>query len=461
MTKRLSRIIFLIWVLFGITSCSTDKKHPDIVSTVTLTSPTEAYPSNLGILDSGNETPSVDTNGCIQPPITFSYQVERETDDSWKKMFPGNVAPKQPWENVASLPQEIQNSSDNEVEAAIITSGLKEIWINKQNPALPEYWVYDLTLKKWRSVSAYLEGKKVAAAHLIPDANGVIWASNIPKDYYVSTSTVMPILSVYDRKTNEFLEVPDLTIGDLGIPVSLPEMGQQYYVLKDHRQNKKPAFWIISQYDGIYNYWVGENGRAKLIRYMSLVDNKTLQLTEPPINKPFIVNPYSARDGSVYFSTIEADSRFEEAHYTKVKTMIDHPLFRLDPSTGIINRIIPEITPYPDYRNVLVDSSGNLWLNSLGWMSKNSEWYQIHQPPIFILPAREYPLQPRLSVPYILLESVDKRIWFRSPNGTTWLDPFKGEWCWFTTYQSNIVEDSEHNLWMIADNKLYKLPLNP
>jgi|GEM_PF-4418861 len=30
-----------------------------------------------------------------------------------------------------------------------------------------------------------------------------------------------------------------------------------------------------------------------------------------------------------------------------------------------------------------------------------------------------------------------------------------------TYYQSNIVEDTDGNLWMIADGKLYKYPLPP
>ncbi|MFZ6029390.1 MAG: hypothetical protein ACOYYS_16890, partial [Chloroflexota bacterium] len=68
-------------------------------------------------------------------------------------------------------------------------------------------------------------------------------------------------------------------------------------------------------------------------------------------------------------------------------------------------------------------------------------------------------MEYRWKAPQILIESSDHRLWFQSDNGMTWLDPEKGEWCWFTTEQSNIVEDSYHNLWMVADNKLYKLDL--
>jgi ligand-binding sensor domain-containing protein len=67
----------------------------------------------------------------------------------------------------------------------------------------------------------------------------------------------------------------------------------------------------------------------------------------------------------------------------------------------------------------------------------------------------------RWKSPTILMESSDNRLWFESENGLVWLDPSEGKWCWFTTVQSNIVEDEEHNLWMIANEKLYKYPLKP
>jgi len=111
------------------------------------------------------------------------------------------------------------------------------------------------------------------------------------------------------------------------------------------------------------------------------------------------------------------------------------------------------------YSNILVDHTGNLWLDSVGWKTPTEDWYQIHPPSIFVTNLKQGALDSRFQYPQIEIESSDNRLWFSSDNGMVWLDPEKGEWCWFTTYQSNIVEDSDRNLWMIADNKLYKLPL--
>jgi len=77
--------------------------------------------------------------------------------------------------------------------------------------------------------------------------------------------------------------------------------------------------------------------------------------------------------------------------------------------------------------------------------------------PIFITNILWSGLDYRWKSPKVVLESSDDRVWFQSDeNGMVWLDPDEEQWCWFTTEKSNIVEDAEGNLWMIADGKLYK-----
>jgi hypothetical protein len=71
----------------------------------------------------------------------------------------------------------------------------------------------------------------------------------------------------------------------------------------------------------------------------------------------------------------------------------------------------------------------------------------------------ESPVSYQWDLPEVVLESTDGRLWFRSTNGTVSLNPQKGDWCWFTTYQSNIVEDSNRVLWMIADGTVHQYDL--
>ena len=119
----------------------------------------------------------------------------------------------------------------------------------------------------------------------------------------------------------------------------------------------------------------------------------------------------------------------------------------------------PLIDPTPFF-GLFVDKSGNLWLDDHAWMDPKGIWHQVIRSTLFItdrMPDSGY--NYFWAFPHIVFESSDDLLWFRSENGMTSLNVHKGEWCWFTTDQSNIVEDSNHTLWMIADDKLYKLIL--
>ena len=44
--------------------------------------------------------------------------------------------------------------------------------------------------------------------------------------------------------------------------------------------------------------------------------------------------------------------------------------------------------------------------------------------------------------------------------GTAWYDPETGEGCMFTNIHGTIIEDDEQVLWMLLDEKLYKVDIN-
>ena len=56
------------------------------------------------------------------------------------------------------------------------------------------------------------------------------------------------------------------------------------------------------------------------------------------------------------------------------------------------------------------------------------------------------------------VETEDGRIWFKSSRGLVWHQPETGEWCMFTSADSNIVNDTQGNLWIVYENALYMLP---
>ncbi|MCP4361714.1 MAG: hypothetical protein GY796_27190 [Chloroflexi bacterium] len=120
----------------------------------------------------------------------------------------------------------------------------------------------------------------------------------------------------------------------------------------------------------------------------------------------------------------------------------------------------------------LVDSKGNLWLkDAYGWRASNENWHIMHPEPLKYWWNQEYDAAWRhYNLPVPIMESSDGRIWFqveKSSNiknyqtGLAWLNPQTNEGCWFTSEGGNIVEDLHHNLWLIADGRLYKYALTP
>jgi hypothetical protein len=197
----------------------------------------------------------------------------------------------------------------------------------------------------------------------------------------------------------------------------------------------RDVFWILVHKDAIYSY------------------NPVTEDIERYIDVPDIIFSKAAisTDGSIFFSKQSSNA----------VVITDEDLYHFIPLMRKLEKISIPLEPWPLFSNILVDHTGRLWLDSIGWREPDGKWYQVQRSPVFITNILWSGLEHRWKTPKILMESSDNRLWFMSDNGLTWLDPKRGEWCWFTTEQSNIVEDSQNNLWMVADNKLYKLDLNP
>ena len=138
-----------------------------------------------------------------------------------------------------------------------------------------------------------------------------------------------------------------------------------------------------------------------------------------------------------------------------------HTLVKYDPETGVVRSVIIPDEGGNAASSLLVDRDGRLWVSDSARYDNAVSNPYIGDPfafvrsPVFIkyfsYAARYIWFRPR-----IILQSIDGRIWY---DGDVWFDPTTGEWCRFTTFPSNIVEDSDSNLWMIADGRLFELVL--
>jgi hypothetical protein len=139
-------------------------------------------------------------------------------------------------------------------------------------------------------------------------------------------------------------------------------------------------------------------------------------------------------------------------------------LYQFVPKSNEIVLIdIPDGT-WPIFTGMLVDHRDRLWLGAIGYREPNSEWKLIHpDPQEYFRHAGDIYWAP----PSLMLESSNGILWYKKflddtrASGTAWYDPQTGDGCMFTNLAVNIIEDSEQQLWLVADGKLYKAPLNP
>ncbi|MGI5985440.1 MAG: hypothetical protein ACOX7O_06255 [Oscillospiraceae bacterium] len=114
-----------------------------------------------------------------------------------------------------------------------------------------------------------------------------------------------------------------------------------------------------------------------------------------------------------------------------------------------------------DLTHLFISEDDQLWLSDALWFPKagyTPDKRIIIRSPIFINPDADirYPIIWESPEPQAITE--DGRVWFKSKRGLAWHQPETGEWCMFTTAESNIVKDGDGNLWLVYDNALYMFP---
>jgi hypothetical protein len=353
-------------------------------------------------------------NSCIPAITTFAFPVRPENSSS-QSVLPTKL-PGSPWQVEVQLPTLPDGGLEtNWILATHASNQHEEIWVRRQwtvigknnNRMTDELWVYSTDIRQWRSVPEQLADNSLIG-ELFAATNGTLWSHN-----YISKPGEA-LFSIYNENTKQF-EPENATTG-------IPD-GKIV-------QDQNGVIWVIPYQDHIYSY--------------NTVTEQIQKYTTLP--GPVVYDAALARDGSIYI--------LKGSSY--LVTASDEELFHFDPKTAKVERIGVPLDPFPVFLHLLVDHTGRLWLDDRGWMDSNGKWYQLLHSPIFITQNLESGADYRWQTPNIMLESSDGRLWFKSDNGLAWLDPQKGEWCWFTTYPSNIVEDQQHNLWIVADNKLYK-----
>jgi hypothetical protein len=385
-----------------------------------------------------------DENGCILPLESFAYFVWMESD----KPRPGanaHVLPLSPWQVEGELPvfpAELPTHALISI-ARTVDNKFTEIWVRRGPSYYPldydkdyptdlyQFSVYRPELKTWKIIPAKVDGAEIFVTSLYVLPDGSLWGRNEWHDPQGLGILYLPLFSKFNEVTERFElvdEADDLPTYD----ISASGFARRSKIELD----PNGVFWILMSGEAIYSY------------------NPFTQEVKQHLEIP---------DFRISAVAIDSQNNMFFQDYDGIGSLItDSTLYQYSTETGeLIEISYAKLEPWPSFFNLLVDHGDRLWLGGVAWREPNGDLYQVHRSSVFETNVIEDGFDRRWKTPYILMESSDGRLWFRSYNGLVWADPIAGEWCWFTTEQSNIVEDSENNLWIEADGKLYKNALNP
>jgi hypothetical protein len=384
------------------------------------------------MLGKGEMQTSRQESSCISPTFTFAYPLTVDKEYP----LPQNITPLAPWEKISAIPSvklpettddsnTVFSNSYEKLSFVLGQKGKEELWgfrtiYSDPPPTIQNrssLLIYNIHKKEWiESPGAFKNiSQEISGLYLSSDRKH-IWA----------VSQEPTTVSVYNHEKEIFEP----------IKLSSSKEGIIYFDKVNDR------FWLFEEHNELYS-----------------IDPITAQLQFRTAIPAMPLLPSSvaiASNGDLYFVAASSLGPFNE-------------LFKFRPD----NNSLEQVNDYGVHRfgvffSVFIDQSENLWIESQGWRDNGGVWHKLFTSPVFVgeeASGVEISDSKRLTMQtaYIIFESSDRRLWFRAINGISWLDLQAEQWCKFTTYglydNVSMLEDSQHTVWMIADQKLYKYPL--
>jgi len=373
---------------------------------------------------------------CLPPLTNFAFPVGGIRDL-------GNITPRAltlppvNWKKQASLPKDFYFNTFGNI--TVLANG--DLWIQGLLNNDVSYFIY----RPRKNSEIYLEEvhgqqyKYYVPEKLLQTPDGTLWGLGTEYGYSYEpweTPNVKPLISRYDEGVGQF-EYIENTPHDFRAASTVTDAkydlnGNIWILINNHIERTE----ITS---GLYRF---NPDTLRVDFFLVMPDNVIFRSIMPASDKSIWLLGYE--------STLQQ------------KTVIS----RYFPETGELRTYQNEGFLNMDLGSsslLFLDRSNRLWISNEGWFNNPSSetpaWYHIIQSPIFIDENVDGIGNFYRSRPLGMNQSSDGMFWFWSSIGTVRLNPQIGEWCLFTTYTSPVVEDSNHNLWMVADNKLYKYEL--
>lgn len=397
----MKKSIWIILLVSLLTSCS----RSDIIST------------------SQHQTADVSTVGqtsighCLDPQNNFAFPAGDASDLPAPKK-PDVVLPADPWRMVSALPDPGFDDFFQKVNSFVIRSNgdHEELWVVSKGHSGVR--ILNLETLEWKRIedgNDFLEN-----AFLFVDKEGIVWAA---KSGGESTS----LLQYFDDNAGRFINAidhNDLLHGNVNnkaiTNIEVDSHGTFWMTIINNDLTLDPHLYLL------YSYIPSTASAEK--RELGIDFDDALA-----IGKNDIIYLVDAEGGIVIgYDSLKGISTTYEIQ-SKIDSGYSFPLY--------------------------YDLQDRLWVGSLGWFDFQDKsyprWYEIVRPPILLTYIDSAGLW-RWVDPFFTAETVDGLLWFFSANGTGWVNPTTGEWCIFTTYTSEIVEDRQNDLWILVNNSVYR-----
>lgn len=360
--------------------------------------------------------PSLD---CLEPIVESYIPVEEFAEKLPTPMgIPHKKAPQHPWKLVFSL----KNDSYEGFDIAFVRDydNRKEVWLKKAIHS--ELLVYQIQLDALSNPSRYVFASD---SILLLNENNDVLSFDLSKKENTYWLSVQKFDNMQDSFSFNSIEIN--TNSDL-ILETVQGSNNIYWLYT----SKKETNILANEKPNLYAFNMG---------------NQSIKMHDYEGNR--IVSLATDSEGNLFYVSTGDDKSYRLYKYNGVESSLQSYL-----NYGT--------TMYENNATTIFITENDILIwNDVYWFPVAGEIDDTRvllRSPIFITTGVNANNTYLWERPIPQAVTPDGLFWYKSQRGLAWFQPETGEWCMFTTAKSNIVKDSEGNLWIIYDNSLYMLP---
>ena len=345
---------------------------------------------------------------CLPPIIKSSLPLGENVTLSLGELESSTATlPPLAWEKAEELP--FSGNSDPRIELIKPRSRSLTLWFRVQEQSTISFWTYSLETQKWNAVAS---PSKVD--HYFFDSESQLW-------FIVEGNVELQFYKI-DQAENKLKEM---------------------LIIDASKLNNR---FLEFAYSPDHSLWVIMSNPTTLNQILVNLDLQTGKVTDHVTLSEYIIGVDTDEEGNVFSLN---NKGVVERFNPKAKTV---SYTYLSPKSSYWNAGETEF---------FFTETGQVYLNDLAWFENDdysSNLHLIFRSTVFVTQTDDGSGSFVWESPEPQAETEDGRIWYKSMRGLAWHQPETGEWCMFTSAKSNIVKDSQGNLWIIYDNALYMLP---